>query len=115
MTADRQPGEFPPGLGLPEPEHPAWLMVNVFPDTTLGRQAWHLHQRELPRLLESSRGQWAAYRGDRFLGVGTSHLRLYEEWVGRGFSPEDLVICRIQPIEGEERFGMGVCWIAEGR
>jgi hypothetical protein len=114
MTGERQVGELPPGLGLPEPEHPAWQMVNVFPDSTLGQQAWLAHQRELPRLLETARGQWVAYHGDGCLGVGPSPLRLYEACVARGFSPEELVICQIEPIAGQESVGMGVCWVDEG-
>jgi hypothetical protein len=89
-------------------------MVNVFPDTPFGQQAWLAHQRELPRLLEAARGQWVAYHGDRCLGVGPVHLRLYEECLARGFSPGELVICQIEPIEGEERIGMGVCWSNDG-
>ena len=114
MSRERQPGELPQGLGLPEPDHPAWQMVNVFPDNIFGEQAWHAHQRELPRLLNNARGQWVAYHGEQCLGVSPTHLRLYEECLARGYSSEELVICQIEPIEDQESFGMSVCWSDEG-
>ena len=114
MPGERQTDDLPPGLGLPEPDHPAWQIANVFPDSPLGQQAWLAHQRDLPRLLEIAQGQWVAYRGADCLGVRSSHLRLYEECVARGFSPEELVICQVEPIAGQESVGMGACWVEEG-
>ena len=34
--------------------------------------------------------------------------------MARGYSSEELVICQIEPIEGVESFGMGICWSDEG-
>ena len=36
--------------GFPEPDHPVWKMVNVFPPTELGREAWGAYERDLPEL-----------------------------------------------------------------
>jgi hypothetical protein len=67
MMENGEVGRFATGLGLPKPDHPPWKMVDVFPDSLLGQQAWWAHLRELPRLLAKARGQWVAYRGDQVL------------------------------------------------
>jgi hypothetical protein len=114
MTSEeRHAAQVPRGLGLPEPDHPAWQLANVFPDNELGRQAWAAHQRDLPALLETARGQWVAYHGGERLGIAPLHTRLYEECLARGLSPEELVICQVEPIDGVEVIGTGVCWVEE--
>jgi hypothetical protein len=114
MTDERQPtSAASQGESLPEPDHPAWQMANVFPETGWGEQAWLRHQRELPRLLETERGKWVAYHGGNCLGIASTHLRLYDEWVARGVAPEELVICQIEPIEEQQSWGMGVCRVDE--
>jgi hypothetical protein len=115
MSDEKPPPQIPPGLGLPEPDHPVWQMANIFPDSPLGEQAWAAFERDLPGLLETSRGQWAAYHGAQRLAVGPQHTRLYEECIRRGLSPDEFVICEIEPNEGYEVLGMGGCrWEEEG-
>jgi hypothetical protein len=106
MSAEQGSWEQP-GLGLPEPDHPSWQVIDRFPANDLGEQSWAAFERELPHLLETSRGQWVAYSGDQRLGVGPLHTRLYEECVQRGFAPEELVICQIEPVLGQEGVGLG--------
>jgi hypothetical protein len=109
LSDEKPPPPLPPGLGLPEPDHPVWQMANIFPPTPLGEQAWAAFEQDLPRLLETSRGQWVAYHGSQRLAVGPQHTRLYEECIRRGLSPEEFVICQIDPFDGYEVLGLGSC------
>jgi hypothetical protein len=90
------------------------MMANVFPATELGQRAWLAFRRDLPGLLEGCQGQWAAYRGDQFLGTGANATDLYDVCLRQGVAPGDLVICQIEPILGEQALGMGgVAWRCE--
>src|SRR5438132_12076541 len=99
MTHASQPGS--------DADHPAWAVSDVFPPNALGERAWVGFRRDLPRLLETCRGQWVAYRGEEQLGVGPKNTELYEECVRRGFNPGELVLCRVEEIVGEEAMDMG--------
>ena len=105
------PHETPSDMGnydaFPDPDHPVWEMVDQFPPTPLGEQAWAAYQQDLPRLVETARGQWAAYHGEERLGVNASNRELCEECLRRGFAIEECVICRIEPIIGHEITGLG--------
>jgi hypothetical protein len=93
---------------MPGPEHPVWRIVGFFPPAELGEKAWSALERELPLLVSTSRGQWAAYHADERVGVGPKIGELYEECLRRGFSPDECVICRIEPIGEEVIIGLGM-------
>ena len=94
--------------GFAEPDHPVWKIVNWFPPTELGQQALAAYERDLPDMLPTSRGQWVAYHGEQQIGVGPSNARLYDEALSRGFSPDEIAICQIEPLGGKEIIGMGM-------
>jgi hypothetical protein len=101
-----------PAETFPDPEHPVWKMVNQFPGTELGDQAWAAFERELPELLLHHQGQWVAYHGGQRIGVGPRNTELYEDCLRRGLVPEEqCVICQIEPSEGMEVLGLGGCTV----
>ncbi len=113
MPDESQPKTMQTGSELSEPDHPVWRMANEFPPNEFGEEAWAAYGRELPHLLETSRGQWVAYHGGKRLGIALLPASLYDEVAGRGLSPEEWVICKIEPIVGREAIGMGTSWLEE--
>ncbi len=89
-----------------DPQHPVWRVANLFPGTDFGEQAWLAFRHDLPRLLEGHQGEWAAYRGGQLLGTGLTATDLYDRCLDRGVAPEELIVCQIEPIVGEETLGM---------
>ena len=96
------------GRPAPDQNHPVWSIVDSFPPTEWGEQAWIAFQRDHCQLLQEFRGQWAAYHGESRIGVAADPHKLYDECVRRGFPPEECVICRIQPILADEAIGLGM-------
>jgi hypothetical protein len=99
------------GLALPGPDHPAWGIVDCFPPTEWGEQAWAAFQRDYGPFLQEFRGQWAAYHGELRVGIAAELLPLYDECLRRGLPLEECVICRIQPILADEFIGLGMSHI----
>lgn len=95
----------------PDPNHPVWNIVDWFPPTEWGEQAWIGFQRDLCELLREFRGQWTAYHGDLRIGIAANPVELYDECQRRGFPQEECIICRIQPILADEAIGLGLCRI----
>jgi hypothetical protein len=91
----------------PDTNHPVWEVAGAFPPTALGEQAWAAFNRDLPRLLASQPGQWAAYHGERLLGVAPKATELYDRCLRQGLKADEVVICQIVPLLGTDVMGMG--------
>jgi len=60
------------------------------------QQAIDAFENDLPRLLESHRGQWVVYRGEERLDFGTSKTALLQTCYARGYPDEDLYVRRVE-------------------
>jgi hypothetical protein len=99
------------GFPALDPNHPVWSIVDWFPPTEWGEQAWNAFQRDYCPFLQEFLGQWAAYHGESRVGIAADLLALYDEYLRRGLPLEECVICRIQPILADEVIGLGMCRI----
>jgi hypothetical protein len=71
------------------------LLGEKFPP--LIAQGRETFRRHLPELLKTHRGRWAAYSGDRRLGISRSDLDLYDQCFRSGLKRTEFVILRIDP------------------
>jgi len=53
--------------------------------------------RDLPELLKTNKGDWAAYTKDRRIGCGPSKRELYQNCLDRGLKEGEFVVCSIEP------------------
>jgi len=60
------------------------------------QQAVEAFESELPRLLESRRGEWVVYRGRDVLAFGTSKTAVLQACYARGYLDEDLYVTRVE-------------------
>jgi hypothetical protein len=90
----RDAGPDPGSEGVPPPDRPAPADVEV---PAMIRVAIEKHRRDLPELMERCAYRWAAYRGEERLEIGASKRELYRKYLGRGLSPEELVVLGIGP------------------
>src|SRR5260370_2519691 len=54
-------------------------------------------RQELPQLLKDYPGQWAAYQGNRRLGIARTKTKLYREGIRQGLTPGEFEIFCIEP------------------
>jgi len=53
--------------------------------------------RDLPELLKTNKGDWAAYTKGRRIGCGPSKRKLYQNCLDRGLKEGEFVVCSIEP------------------
>jgi hypothetical protein len=58
--------------------------------------------RDLPNLLSTNAGQWAAYAGDVRVGIGRSRRMLYRDCLAAGYRDGEFVVCGIEPPQSPE-------------
>ena len=65
-------------------------------------------RNDLPELVKTHRGRWAAYHGEQRLGIGTSQTELYQQGFRRGLTRNDFIVGLIEPgsFDPNEEFDM---------
>jgi hypothetical protein len=58
--------------------------------------------RDLPGLLATHAGGWAAYSGDLQIGTGSSKRALYRDCIAAGYRDGEFLICGIEPPQSVE-------------
>jgi hypothetical protein len=80
-----------------EAVHQLEIALNeTFPPLIMqARAAW---RRDLPTLLKTHPGKWAAYHGNRQIGIGSSKTQLFQQCLRAGLERGQFVVL---PIEHE--------------
>lgn len=81
------------GIGETAGELPLPIGSAVKPLLTRSYEAF---LNDLPALMASHPGQWAAYAGDVRLGTGASKRALYRQCIAAGHRDGDFLICGIE-------------------
>lgn len=55
------------------------------------------HRRDLPELMKTHAYQWVAYHGEQRLGFGRSQRKLYNKYLDRGLSIDELIVLGVEP------------------
>jgi hypothetical protein len=61
------------------------------------RQSIDAFRHDLPKMLKTHRGKWAAYHGDERLGFGTTQTELYQQGFRRDLSRNDFIVGFVEP------------------
>ena len=68
--------------------------VAIPPGILEGRRAF---LRDLPDLLKTNHGDWAAYTKDHRVGCGPSKRELYQKCLDQGLKEGEFVVCSVVP------------------
>ena len=60
------------------------------------RIALERHRRDLPELMQRHANQWVAYRGEERLEFGRSKRVLYQKYLDRGLTLDELVVLGVE-------------------
>jgi hypothetical protein len=85
---------YPPTRPLDEQFYNLLLETGIAP---LRAKAQVHHRRILPALLQDHPREWAAYHGDRLLGIGKSRASLYRACLSRGLGVDEVLVLGIAP------------------
>jgi hypothetical protein len=63
-------------------------------------------RRDLPDMLKTRRGEWAAYHGDERLGFATTQTELYQLGFRHGLTRHEFIVGVVEPgaFDGDEEF-----------
>ena len=80
---------------FPHFEHPA--LRNLGPTPEALRQSWSRFAEDLPELLQTHRGRWAAYTPDGLIQIDDDDDPLYETCLELGLQLDQFLVCYIVP------------------
>jgi hypothetical protein len=89
----------PEGAAASEAQRPLPEWAKIPPLVARGNLQF---KRELPRLLEQYRGQYAVYSGAERLGIAKDFRKLYKIVDRRGLKDDEYVIREIEPWDPDE-------------
>ncbi len=92
--------EDEPELDPPNPPDEPALEMSSIADTEVPpmiQRALDKHRRDLPELMKTHAYQWVIYHGEKRLEFGRSQQKLYQKYLARGLTMDELVVFGVEP------------------